>query len=45
MVDVVSENLNEWTDEQIGEFVRRGLTEDITVDDLERDMGLNRARD
>jgi hypothetical protein len=44
MVDVVFENLDEWTDEQIGEFVRRGLTEDITIDNLEKDMGLNRVR-
>jgi hypothetical protein len=45
MVDVVYENLTEWTDEQIGEFVRRGLTEDITVEDLEKDTGLNRVRE
>ena len=37
--------LNEYrdrTDEQIGEFVRRALTEDIMAEDLENDMGLRR---
>jgi hypothetical protein len=44
LIDVVFENLNEWTDEEIGEFVRRGLTEDVTVDDLEKDMGIDKIR-
>lgn len=44
ILDLVYENQNEWTDEQIGEFVRRALSEDITQYDLEKDMGLNRRR-
>lgn len=32
------------TDEQIGEFVRRALTENTTAEDLENDMGLRRPK-
>ena len=44
ILDVIYENREEWTDEQIGEFVRRALTEDIDQYDLEKDMGLNKRR-
>jgi D-tyrosyl-tRNA(Tyr) deacylase len=42
ILDLVYENQEEWTDEQIGEFVRRALTEDINQYDLEKDIGVNR---
>jgi hypothetical protein len=44
ILDLVYENQEEWTDEQIGKFVRRALTEDINQYDLEKDMGLNMRR-
>lgn len=45
IIDRVYENRNVWSDQQIGEFVRRALTEDITQEDLAKDMGLNMRRE
>jgi hypothetical protein len=45
ILDAIYENFGAWADEQIGEFVRRALIEDITQEDLEKDMGLNRVRE
>lgn len=39
ILDVVWDNHEEWSDELIGTFVRRALTEDITQEDLEKEMG------
>jgi hypothetical protein len=41
LLNAVTDNQDEWTDEQIGTFVRRALTEDITREDLEKEMGLD----
>ena len=38
ILDVVLEHKLEWADEEIGYFVRRALTEDITLELLEKDM-------
>lgn len=37
ILDVVWDH-EEWSDEQIGAFVRRGLEEDITANDLENEI-------
>lgn len=38
ILDVVWDNHEEWTDKQIGTFVRKALTEDITQEDLEKEI-------
>ena len=38
ILDVVWDNHEEWTDKQIGAFVRRALTEHITQEDLEKEI-------
>lgn len=44
LLGVLWDYQSEWTDEEIGIFVRRAITEDITEEDLLKDLGLNRRK-
>ena len=43
ILEVVFDNENDWTDEQIGAFVRIALTEDKTEEDIKKELGIRRA--
>ena len=43
ILEIVWQAQNDWNDNQIGTFVRRALTEDITEEDLLKEMGLDKA--
>ena len=43
ILEIVWQALNNWNDNQIGTFVRRALTEDITEEDLLKEMGVDKA--
>ena len=42
ILGIVYDNESEWTDEEIGKFVRIALTEDKTVEDIYVEIGKGR---
>lgn len=44
ILNVVLNYAEEWTDEEIGAFVRTAVTMDMTEEDILRDLGLNRRK-
>ena len=43
ILEVVYDHENEWTDEQIGAFVRIALTEDKTEEEIKKELGIRKA--